>query len=143
MTKEFIYGFIKRHALGVVSTVSTDNKPEAALVGIAVSNDLEIVFDTVKTSRKYHNIIQNPNVAVVIGWDNETTAQLEGVATELAGEDAAIYKEIYFGVYPDGRERAETWPDIVHFKITPNWVRYSNYNIPVVIEEMVFQTGEN
>jgi len=27
-------------------------------------------------------------------------------------------------------------PDIVHFKIAPKWLRYSNFNQPVLIEEM-------
>jgi len=138
MTRAFVYDFIKRHRLAVISTVSSKIAPEAALIGIAVSLDLEIIFDTVKTSRKYKNLLGNPNVALVIGWENESTVQYEGIATELTGDDAARYKEIYFGVYPDGRERAETWPDIVHFKITPTWIRYSNFNIPVVIDEMEF-----
>jgi general stress protein 26 len=136
MTKEFLYNFIGQYNLAVISTLSNDNKPEAALVGFAVSPDLEIVFDTVTTSRKYKNILQNPSVAVVIGWDNETTVQYEGVATELSGDSAAYYKEIYFEVYKDGRERAETWPHIVHFKITPKWIRYSNFNEGGSIEEV-------
>lgn len=138
MTRQFIYSFIKQHKLAVASTLSNDNKPEAALVGIAISSDLEIIFDTIKTSRKYQNLLQNPSVALVIGWDNETTVQYEGVATELTGADAPHYKEIYFEVYPDGRERDQTWPDIVHFKITPKWIRYSNFNEPATIEEMDF-----
>ena len=91
-----------------------------------------------KTSRKYQNLLQNPFVAIVVGWDNETTVQYEGIASELSREDADYYKEIYFEVYKDGRERAITWPHIVHFKITPSWIRYSNFNMPVVIEEMAF-----
>jgi general stress protein 26 len=138
MTQEFLYNFIKHHKLAVVSTLSKESKPEAALVGFAISENLEIVFDTVKTSRKYKNLLRNPAVAVVIGWDNETTVQYEGVAEELTGPEADHYKEIYFEVYPDGRERAKTWPHIVHFKITPKWIRYSNFNDPVVIEEMDF-----
>jgi pyridoxine/pyridoxamine 5'-phosphate oxidase len=138
MTKEFLYDFIKPHTLAVISTLSMDNKPEAALVGFAISKDLEIVFDTVKTSRKYQNLLQNPAVAVVIGWDNETTVQYEGVATELTEPEADHYKEIYFKVYPDGRERAVTWPHIVHFKISPKWIRYSNFNDLMVVEEMSF-----
>ncbi len=138
MTKEFVYSFIRQYNLAVISTLSKENKPEAALVGFAISEDLEIVFDTVKTSRKYKNLLLNPSVAVVIGWDNETTVQYEGIATELSGDNAAYYKEIYFEVYKDGRERAETWPHIVHFKITPDWIRYSNFNDPVVVEEILF-----
>ncbi len=136
MNKEFFYDFIKQHTLAVISSVSKDQKPEAALIGFAISKDLEIVFDTVKTSRKYQNIIQNPNLALVIGWDNETTLQYEGIATELTGTKGDNLKEIYFNVFKDGRERADTWPHIVHFKITPKWLRYSNFNVPVVVEEI-------
>jgi len=137
--KELVYNFIKQHSLGIVATTSKDNEPEAALVGIAVSENLEIVFDTVKSSRKYHNILQNPKVALVIGWDNETTVQYEGTA-EVLGNDAEAenLREIYYGVYPDGRERTETWPGLIHIKVRPKWLRYSNFNEPVVIEEMSF-----
>lgn len=138
MTKDFIYRFIQKHQLAVISTLSPGNKPEAALIGIAVSEELEIIFDTVSTSRKYHNILQNSSVAIVIGWDNETTLQYEGEAIQLNGEKDEKYKEIYFTTFHDGRQRAATWPDIVHFKIQPKWIRYSNFNEPQLIEEIFF-----
>ena len=138
MTRDFIYQFIKQRNLAVVSTTNSAQKPEAALVGVAVSEHLEIIFDTVKTSRKYQNLLQNPYAAVVIGWENETTLQYEGKAAVLTGDDGDRLKEIYFNVFKDGRHRAETWVDIVHFKITPTWIRYSNFNGPVIVEEMVF-----
>ena len=137
MTNFFIYEFIRKHLYGVISTVSDKNLPESALIGIAVSEDLEIIFDTVNSSRKYKNILQNPNVAIVIGWDNEVTLQLEGTAQELTPADAS-YKELYYGVFPDAKIRAETWPDIVHFVVKPNWIRYSNLNDPNTIEEKMF-----
>jgi len=137
--KTLVHQFIKQHLLGVVTTVNPANKPEAALVGIAVTENLEIVLDTIKASRKYQNILQNPQVAVVIGWDNETSVQYEGKATVLGDDDEALrLKEIYFAAYPDGRDRVKTMEGLVHIKITPEWLRYSNYNEPVVIEEMVF-----
>ena len=138
MTKELLYDFMRQHKLAVVSSVSKDGSPQSALVGIAVSPDLEIVFDTVKFSRKYQNFLENPNVAVVIGWDDETTVQYEGIAAELAGPEDDQYREIYFEAYPDGRERAANWAGLVHFKVTPKWLRYSNFNEPVVVEDMVF-----
>jgi general stress protein 26 len=137
MEKRFIYDFIRQRRLAVVSTCSAELKPESALVGFAVSEDLDIIFDTLKSSRKYQNFVQNPSVAVVIGWDNETTIQYEGIATEIKEADEHL-KEIYFEVYPGGRERAESWADLVHIKIMPKWIRYSNFNEPVVIEEMNF-----
>jgi pyridoxine/pyridoxamine 5'-phosphate oxidase len=138
MNKAQIYDFMKQHKLAVVSTVSADGRPESAVIGIAVSKELEIVFDTVKTSRKYENISQNANLALVIGWDDETTIQYEGVATELAGVEDDGYREIYYEVYPDGRDRAANWVGLVHFKVAPKWLRYSNFNEPVLVKEMMF-----
>jgi len=138
MTTEFIYQFIKQHRLAVIATNSPGGQPEAAVVGIAVTPALEIVFDTVKISRKYQNIKQNPYVALVIGWDNETTVQYEGEAVELSGADDNIYREAYYSIYPDGRQRATEWPGLVHFKVVLKWLRYSNFNQPAVIEEMNF-----
>jgi len=137
--KNTVYQFISQQKLAVVSTIDPDNNPEAALVGIAVSESFEIIFDTVKTSRKYANLLQNPKVAMVIGWNNETTLQYEGEAQILGNDiESEKLKEIYYNVYPDGRERTETWPNLVHIRITPKWLRYSNFNDPVVIEEMSF-----
>jgi general stress protein 26 len=137
--KELVYQFIHHHQLGVVSTTGNDGKPEAALVGIAVTGDLHIIFDTLKTSRKYQNILSNQHVAIVVGWDNEATLQYEGIAEVLGNDNAADnYRQTYYAAWPDGLERAETWPGLVHIKVTPKWIRYSNFNEPVVIKEMEF-----
>ena len=139
ITKELIYQFIVGQKLGVVSTVNSNSKPESAVVGIAVSESLDIIFDTVKASRKYKNILNNADIALVIGWDNEITVQYEGTAEILGdGDEAQQLREIYYEIYPDGRERAATWPDLVHIKVTPNWIRYSDFNEPMVIEELSF-----
>src|SRR6185312_7592198 len=138
MTESFIYDVIRKHCLAVLATTSADLQPEAAVVGIAVTPSLEIVFDTVRTSRKYRNLIAQPRVAIVIGMKNETTTQYEGVATELRGAEDDRYREAYYGVFPEGRERAATWEGLVHFVVRPHWIRYSNYNEPVMIEEMRF-----
>lgn len=137
MTKEQLYHFIQQHKLAVIATINNERKPESAVVGIAVTPELEIIFDTVNTSRKYQNILPASDISFVIGWDNETTLQYEGVAT-LLPEGASKYKEVYFTTFPDGRERADTWLGLVHFKVTPTWIRYSSFNTPQVIEEMSF-----
>ena len=139
MTREFIYDIIRRHRLAGLATTSSDLQPEAAVVGIAITPDLEIVFDTVRASRKYRNLLAQPKVAIVIGMKNEVTTQYEGVAVELGGgpEDDG-YREAYYAVFPEGRERAATWEGLVHFVVRPGWIRYSNYNEPVMIEEMRF-----
>ena len=139
MTKEFCYSFLQAHRLAVLATMAEDGvRPQAALIGIAVTPDLEIVFDTVRSSRKYENLCANPRVALVIGWRNETSVQYEGIAVELPINEGAAYKETYYGVFPDGRERAAGWEGLTHFVIRPSWIRYSNFNAPAVIEEMSF-----
>ena len=139
MTKEFIYTIIRQHQLAVLATSSTGLQPQAALIGFAITEDLEIVFDTVTTSRKYANLSAHPRAALVIGWENETTVQYEGVARELRAEqDDDTYREVYYSVFPEGRQRAVDWLQLTHFVIRPQWIRYSNFNDPSVIEELSF-----
>jgi pyridoxine/pyridoxamine 5'-phosphate oxidase len=136
MTKEFCFSFLRQHRLAVLASLADGFRPEAALVGFAVTPELEIVFDTVRTSRKYNNLIANPQVALVIGWKNETTIQYEGIASELRAGEGEDLKEAYYAVYPDGRQRAVEWPQLTHFVVRPSWIRYSNFNSPAVIEEI-------
>lgn len=131
---------MRTHRLGVLATVTdaVTGQPEAAVVGIDVTPDCEIVFDTVRSARKYRNLVDRPRVALVIGWKQETTIQYEGVARELGGPEDDRYREVYYSIYPDGRERAASWEGLVHFVVKPTWVRYSNYNEPVEISELCF-----
>jgi pyridoxine/pyridoxamine 5'-phosphate oxidase len=140
MTKELLYERMRSHRLGVLATVTDPltGQPEAAVVGIAVMPDCAIVFDTVRSARKYQNLVDRPRVALVIGWKLETTIQYEGVARELGGPEDDHYREAYFAVFPEGRERTASWDGLVHFVVRPSWVRYSNYNEPVEISELVF-----
>jgi nitroimidazol reductase NimA-like FMN-containing flavoprotein (pyridoxamine 5'-phosphate oxidase superfamily) len=138
MTETFVYDVIRRHRLAVLATTSADQQPEAAVVGIAITPHLEIVFDTVRASRKYRNLVAQPRVAIVIGMKNEITTQYEGIAVELRGPEDDVYREAYYSVFPDGRERAATWEGLVHFVVKPRWIRYSNYKEPVQIEELRF-----
>src|SRR6478736_387842 len=113
MTKGFLYNFISKHKLAVLAT-SSENKPEAALVGFAITPDLEIIFDTVTTSRKYKNLLKNPAISFVIGWTNEQTVQYEGVARIPSDKELENLLPHYFKVFPDGIDRKENWKDLVY-----------------------------
>ena len=120
------------------STVTPACQPQSALMGIAVTVDFEIVFDTVRTSRKYGNLSANPNVALVIGCSSETTIQYEGVAEELNGDRVATYLPVYFAAFPDGPQR-QSWPGITYFIVRPKWLRYCDYTQrPPLIREFQF-----
>jgi Pyridoxamine 5'-phosphate oxidase len=136
MDRIALHSFMVRHRYGVVSSISGDGTPQSALVGIAISPDLEIIFDTVKSSRKYPNLIARPNCSFVVGWAGEQTVQFEGIASEPNGPDLKRYQEIYFAVWPEGRAHL-IWPDIAYFVVRPRWIRYSDYDqTPPVIEEV-------
>jgi len=127
MNVEEVFQFMNRERLAVLATVDERGRPEAALMGFAVTPELEIIFDTVKSSRKYPNLKCNPRVAWVIGCTTEVTVQYEGVAEELEGEELAKYKKTYFAAFPDGPAR-ESWPGITYFVVRPKWVRYCDYD---------------
>ena len=136
MTHAELIELLRNHKLAVESSLHADGRPQAAVVGFAVSDELEIVFDTVTTSRKYHNLKRDPRCALVIGWDAEITVQIEGVADEPTGDDLARLKACYFVAYPDGRERAR-WPTIAYIRVRPRWIRYSDFTTtpaPTIVE---------
>src|ERR1700730_8044433 len=97
MPLEEIFDIAKRKRFLVVSTVNESGAPEAALMGFALTQAKEVVFDTLSTSRKAVNLARNPAAALVIGWDENVSLQIEGVARRPVGEDLASAKAAYFG----------------------------------------------
>jgi pyridoxine/pyridoxamine 5'-phosphate oxidase len=135
MTLEEVFEIAKSKRYLVVSTINESGAPEAALMGFAVTQAKEIVFDTLSTSRKAVNLAHNPAAALVIGWDDNISLQIEGIARRPAGEDLASAKAAYFRQWADGRAR-ENWPNIAYVVVQPRWIRYSNYAAgPPVVEE--------
>jgi len=135
MDRAGVYEFIAKQKLAVVSSRGPGGAPQSALVGIAVTPGLDIVFDTLETTRKYRNLVAAPECSFVIGCSSEVTVQYEGLAEEPAGAERARWKEIYFRTWPDGRER-EKWPGITWFAVRPRWIRYSNFEAqpPEIVE---------
>jgi len=141
MTETGIYTFAAQCRLGVLSTVCDANTPQSALVGIAITPHLEIIFDTVKSSRKYPNLIAQPVCSFVIGWAGEQTVQYEGEAEELESPELERYQETYFKVWPDGPSRL-SWPGIVYFVVRPASIRYSDFDqSPPLIREFSFRNA--
>jgi hypothetical protein len=126
VTRAELLVFLRRHRLCVAASASAAGAPQAAVVGFAVTDELEIVFDTIGTTRKMQNLRRDPRVALVVGWDEEQTAQIEGVADEPEGADLERLKKAYFAVYPDGVER-QSWEGITYVRVRPTWARYSDF----------------
>lgn len=138
MTKEELFTFIQARKLGVLGYISQQGVPRAALVGIAVTPELEIVFDTVSSSRKFNDLRANPAASFVIGWEGEATVQLEGQAFQPTGVELSRYQQVYFAAWPECREHL-SWPGIAYFVVQPQWIRFSDYDQrPPLIEEFKF-----
>ena len=136
MDRPDLHAFLTRHRYGVVSSVSAAGVPQSALVGIAVTPALEIIFDTLASTRKYTNLIAHPACSFVIGCTEEQTVQLEGEALIPHGADLKHYLEFYFAAWPDGIARC-SWPGITHFVVRPRWLRYSDFDqSPPHIQEL-------
>lgn len=136
--KKLILDFIKKQKLAVLSTVTPQNSSQSAVLEFGETENLEIIFDTFSTARKYKNIKQNNNVSLVIGWDENITIQYEGKAEELLGEEKEKYKKKYFEKNPDAK-RWENKPGMTYFKVIPTWIRYSDLNKnPWEIHEIIF-----
>ncbi|HVZ86280.1 MAG TPA: pyridoxamine 5'-phosphate oxidase family protein [Polyangia bacterium] len=126
MTRAELVAFLRRHRLAVEATVAANGAPQAAVVGFAVSDGLEIVFDTLDATRKYRNLQADPRIALVVGWEQEITAQIEGLADTPTGAELERIRACYFQAYPDGRERL-AWPGLTHVRVRPTWVRFSDF----------------
>jgi len=130
--------FLRSHRVAVEASVSPGGGAQAAVVGIAITDRFEIVFDTVDFTRKARNLRLNPKLAFVIGGllpGDERTVQYEGVADEPSGGDLDRLKQVYYETYSDGPSRL-SWPGIMYVRVRPTWVRYSDYNVdpPLIVE---------
>lgn len=131
ITRTALLEFLRSRRYAVQSSLHRSGAPQSAVVGIAVSDDFEIVFDTLTTSRKGQNLRRRAEIAFVFGsleGNDQRTVQYEGRADEPTGAERARLTELYFAVFPDGRER-QKWPGLTYIRATPTWLRYSDYNV--------------
>jgi hypothetical protein len=138
MTTSQLLEFMRTHRLAVQASVSPASAAQAAVVGFAVTNAFELVFDTLDTTRKLNNLRRNSRIAFVIGGltaGDERTAQYEGVADEPVGAERERLKAAYYEAWPDGPSRA-SWPGLVYVRVRPTWIRYSDFNQspPLIVE---------
>jgi PPOX class probable F420-dependent enzyme len=120
-----LLGFLRRQRFGVISSVSPDGQPQAAVVGLAFTDEGEAVFDTVAPSRKARNLRRDPRASLVL-WEGERTVQMEGRVDEPAGAERDAIVKVYLAAFPDGVERLR-WEGITHLRFRPSWVRDSDF----------------
>jgi hypothetical protein len=130
MSRADLLAFMRLHRLAVQSSVSPAGAAQSAVVGIAVGDSLEIVFDTLDSTRKAQNLHRNGQISFVIGGlapGDERSVQYDGVAEFPSGAALEHARELYFSTWPDGRQRL-SWPGLVHVLARPTWIRFSDFN---------------
>ncbi len=132
--KDDVLAFLAQHTRCVMSTVTSDGLPEAAMVGFSEAADLSLLIGTSKKSRKYQNLQNNPNVAIVIGFGTDATVQYEGVARELDADELASRLDLHLKKLPGAKDYVKQ-SDQVWLLVTPTWVRHLVHN-PPHLEEM-------
>lgn len=138
MTPNELLRYMRTQRLAVEAACAPGGAAQAALVGIAVTDAFEIVFDTLDTTRKARNLRASPRAAFVLGGcsaGDERTVQFEGIADEPVGAELERIKKTYFAAWPDGPTRA-SWPGITYFRVRPTWIRFSDFNCdpPRIVE---------
>ena len=129
MNRAGLLAFMREHVNAVQASVSADGSPQAAVVGIAVTNSFEIIFDSLDTTRKARNLALNPRIALVIGgWSpgDERTVQYEGVVDRPKGSELETLKAVYYATFPGGPARL-AWPGLVYLRARPTWIRYTDF----------------
>lgn len=136
LSRQKAYQFLSARNLAVISSVTENAEPEAALINYGVTKDLELIFETLQTSRKYVNLLRSPRAAFVMGFEGDCeTCQYEGVVDKPDEYELQPLLETYFAARPDALEH-RGWPDLIYLRARPAWIRISNYSRNWNVEEL-------
>jgi general stress protein 26 len=121
LTRQEFIAFVRTAQMAVVATTNAQGQPQAALVEVAVTDAGELVFDTRIDTRKVTNIERESRVAVVIGWREEISIQVEGVAEILTGTARIEFGHVFESQFSGSRVLDD---DFAVIRIVPDWLRY-------------------
>jgi|SRR5579864_6463561 len=136
LSQQKAYQFLSARNLAVISSVTGNAEPEAALINYGVTKDLALIFETLQTSRKHANLLRSPRAAFVMGFEGGCeTCQYEGVVDRPDEYELQPLLETYFAARPEGLEH-RGWPDLIYLRARPTWIRISNYSRNWSVEEL-------
>ena len=127
--KKQLYDFIAKNRLAVLSYCGQQGAPQAALMNIAVTPELEIIFETTCYTRKFVHLEHDPRVAMVIGLDGQETLQYEGLAMRPEDSRRELARDTFVSAFPR-KAPDEFWPGNDYFLVQPCWLRFSSYYQP-------------
>lgn len=129
--KDMVLEFLKQRdpKLCIIATASNNGKPESAVMGYAVKDDLTIILNTQKGTRKYNNIKDNSQVSLVFGWGfTEDNVQYDGIARLIEEENQyQETEEFFFGQNPAAKAYKNSNTSFI--EIRPLWIRFLDHSV--------------
>ncbi len=134
MTPSQLFAELAAARLMVVATTDGET-PEAAVVAFSFDAKLhEIYFATETDTRKYQNLVKNPKIALVVGWES-WTAQLSGSATILEGEERQRVMQAHVERNPPSAKYAKL-PSLVCVRVKLLQATFTDFRAGEVIREV-------
>lgn len=82
ITKKYILNFLQHNQLGVLASVNTDGKPDAAAIYFHIDKNFRVFFVSPEGTHKFANIQSNPHVTLTVtNEETKETVCLHGKAT--------------------------------------------------------------
>jgi len=137
-TKEALAAYLNQLNIAVLSTVSSDGAPYAAVIYFVVDHDLNFYFLTLSDTKKAKNLQENKNTALTtIDLPSMITVQTTGMVQEVTDPQQYTYMVKKIGE-ANARKNKSQWPppisklhsmgNIVVYKYTPKWLRIGDYS---------------
>jgi len=128
--------FLQGHFIATLATVKPGGMPHGATVYFNNDEKGNFYFLSRDTTRKWKNIVENPHVSLVITDPNTSqTVQVEGTAEEV--DYAKTYAGQVQNLIMHLEKNGKKWTDtplqhqnagyFMFVKVTPTWIRWSNY----------------
>lgn len=134
MNLEAVSTFLDQNETCVLATIGTDDQPMAATVGFSHKDDFTIVVATNESTRKYKNLKNNANVAIVVGVTPPRTVQYQGIAKEVTAEELGSRLDDHFAKVPAAKRFAGDSGQR-YFIISPTWLRFTDYTAKEQVTE--------
>ena len=134
-SKESVYSFLQSHAVGVLSTVSSEGLPDASPIYFVTDTDLNFFFLTKSQLKKSQDINSHNHAALtIVDSSSLITIQTTGTIKEI--ENPLMYEKI---AEANAQEKGGLqWPpplhklhhsgDLLMYQLTPNWLRVADFS---------------
>jgi uncharacterized pyridoxamine 5'-phosphate oxidase family protein len=140
-TQTEVYDFLqdpsRQH--GVLGYLDADGNPDAAFIGFSATPELDILFGTSDTSRKFSRIHDNAHVSFnVTDKDKRYTVQLKGLVQEITKDDLSPFEHNHYNKLGEASRKFKDMPDQHFFLITPSWLRFTDCSgYPWAVTELI------